>query len=288
MVEHGATDAELDGLVALAVAARARPDRHIPYLGESSEGLRAELIEVAAWSDRIVVARGPDGGLRGWLLPDLDEDMGRVWWFGPFVGEGEGWRAVAEALYAHALERLPAGITQQEMCAGPDHTELAAFAEDHGLERRKASIALTATAPPPSAASQLGVSIRPLAAADVPAVAALHDVLFPNTHTPGEALVGAEDPGKLRLVTGEGPAGYVAAEVQPDGSGYVDFLGVQPARRREGFGRALVVAATQALFDRGVPHVHLTVGEDNVGAIALYTSIGYVAERPLVPYRRGF
>ena len=84
------------------------------------------------------------------------------------------------------------------------------------------------------------------------------------------------------------PVGYVAVEVQPDGSGYVDYLGVAAQARGAGLGRVLVAGALRGLAARGVTRVHLTVRVDNATARALYASLGFVEERVAVPYRRGF
>ena len=66
------------------------------------------------------------------------------------------------------------------------------------------------------------------------------------------------------------------AEAQGDKeTGLVDELGVTPAWRRRGIGRALLLHAFCALYDRGLKGVELTVDSDNsAGALDLYEGVG--------------
>ncbi|MEM7285141.1 MAG: GNAT family N-acetyltransferase [Actinomycetota bacterium] len=82
--------------------------------------------------------------------------------------------------------------------------------------------------------------------------------------------------------------GYVAYEMQADGSGYIDYLAVDETLRGRGLGRALVSTATADLVTSGATHAHLTVREANAAARALYASLDYEEERIAIPYRRGF
>jgi ribosomal protein S18 acetylase RimI-like enzyme len=81
-----------------------------------------------------------------------------------------------------------------------------------------------------------------------------------------------------------------------DGAGYVSDLGVLPEFRGRGVGRALLVHAMRAFWDRDMPDVRLHVDTANpTGATALYTGVGMRAlaeyciyEKPLADVgRRG-
>ena len=80
----------------------------------------------------------------------------------------------------------------------------------------------------------------------------------------------------------------MAVERQPDGSGYIDFLGVDPRFRRRGLGAELVRAGVAALAELGCTRCSLTVRDDNEAARRLYAGLGFVDERVIVPYRLGF
>jgi ribosomal protein S18 acetylase RimI-like enzyme len=103
-------------------------------------------------------------------------------------------------------------------------------------------------------------------------------------------LVTSAGPDRIRLVVERDGdvAGYVAVERQPDGNGYVDFLGVAPGHRRRGLGAELVRAGVAALAELGCRRFHLTVREADTGARALYAGLGFTEERVIRPFRRGF
>jgi ribosomal-protein-alanine N-acetyltransferase len=68
--------------------------------------------------------------------------------------------------------------------------------------------------------------------------------------------------------------GYVVAHRAAD-EGEILNLGVAPAHRRQGVGRALVEGVLRLLAARGVRHVYLEVRESNAGARRLYQSLGF-------------
>lgn len=277
----GCTTAEI---AALAAAHQSRPERHIAYLGQDAASMEAEIDTVAGWRDHLFVARRA-GILVGFLFGEIDPGMGRVWWWGPFAPD-DAWAPVADQLYRAARGSLANGVGQEELAGHGRHTELAAFAGRHGFTAGKAGIAMTRddTALAPAAGFELsrgGGAGRDLAA--------LHDTAFPGAHytgaalvdgTGGHALVRADDNGEL--------VGYAAGQVQPDGSGYIDFLAVAPGRRRQGAGSALIAALAASLQEAGASSLHLTVREDNAAARRLYAGLGFRDALVLRPYRKGF
>jgi len=56
--------------------------------------------------------------------------------------------------------------------------------------------------------------------------------------------------------------------------GWVYYLAVAPARRREGLGGSMMAAAEAWLRARGVPKIQLMVREDNEAALAFYEALG--------------
>ena len=81
---------------------------------------------------------------------------------------------------------------------------------------------------------------------------------------------------ELFLVGVEG--GAIAGTVMAgyDGHrGWINYLAVDPARRRRGFGRALVERAEHRLSELGCPKVNLQVRRENREAMAFYESIGF-------------
>jgi ribosomal protein S18 acetylase RimI-like enzyme/heat shock protein HslJ len=304
-VSHRGDDVTVVGLlsppdlpeVATFVAAQqADPTRHIAYLGTDAGGIAAELeaLEPLGLAGVLVARRGAE--LVGMLAADWSDDPPRVWWFGPFVTSDGSFDAVADALLRAARALLPAEVTQEEVAVDRRNEAVSAFAQRHGFEPGEGSALITSDLSDERLTSPSGgergdprdVLVEPLDDRTRGTVAALHDRLFPGTHTPGDRL--DREPDRIVLVaTRDGAVlGYVAAERQPDGAGYVDFLGVDEPARGEGIGRRLVLVACRRLRDDlGCSLAHLTVQESNVAARRLYTSLGFVEERVLYPWRRG-
>jgi ribosomal protein S18 acetylase RimI-like enzyme len=130
--------------------------------------------------------------------------------------------------------------------------------------------------------------VRRATAEDAPAIGRmLHDF---NTEyddvTPGpEAL--AERVCELSarrnfvvLLAGTGPDGLAVLRFRPsiwsqNLECYVAELYVRPARRRQGLGRALMLEAIELARAKGADYMDLGTSEDDVGARALYESLGF-------------
>lgn len=282
------TDHDRRALAEMAAPLQARPDHHIPYLGVDANTIAVEMVaDVDDWTEAAAVAE-EEGRIVGWLMGSIDHDMGRVWWFGPFVDadDPERWSTIADDLDAVARATLPASVDEEEYAFDARHAAGPAWAARRGFHADPGSAALLLDHP--IAPGRLPV--RAVTPDDAASVGRLHDELFANTHTTGAALVTTTDPDKLRLVIErDGDVlGYVAVERQADGGGYIDYLGVDPAHRRQGIGAELVRAGVAALVELGCERFDLTVREANAGARALYASLGFVEDLVILPFRRGF
>ena len=146
-------------------------------------------------------------------------------------------------------------------------------------------MAIDLDAPPPAPAWPEGVEPRPFRAGEEAVFHAAISEAFADDPTyeagPLEAWAGerlgraAFDPALWMLaVTGGRPVGAVLG-FAPGAGGYVDLLGVVPAWRRRGLGRALLLASFAAFHARGRTHVSLHVDSDNTtGAPSLYAAAG--------------
>jgi ribosomal protein S18 acetylase RimI-like enzyme len=81
---------------------------------------------------------------------------------------------------------------------------------------------------------------------------------------------------ELFLVGVEGGT-IVAAEMAGyDGHrGWINYLAVDPAQRRKGFGRALMAEAERRLTELGCPKINLQVRRENLEAMAFYERLGF-------------
>jgi GNAT superfamily N-acetyltransferase len=291
---------ELDEIVTFIAAQQARPERRITYLGDEAAGIAAELEGLAPpWATTARVVR--DGArITGVVVAEWDEELGRAWIVGPWAADGdsdgatdgaEAWRASADALVDAALAQLPATVTRPEMAGEAVHERLAALAAARGWTASEVNHILVADAATVAAwppAPQAG--LREATAGDVAAIAVFHDVEFPDTYASAAKLVeGQLDGSRVVLVAdggGHGVAGYAAGEVHDDGEGFVDYLVVDPAARRTGVGRQLVMAVTRRLLERSsLGRVALTVQDHRAPARALYGRLGFRSEGSIVAYR---
>jgi ribosomal protein S18 acetylase RimI-like enzyme len=78
-------------------------------------------------------------------------------------------------------------------------------------------------------------------------------------------LVAVED----ELVVGAVMAGYEGHR------GWINYLAVDPGRRRQGLGKDLIAAAEGLLAERGCPKINLQVRSEHADVIAFYGALGY-------------
>jgi ribosomal protein S18 acetylase RimI-like enzyme len=82
------------------------------------------------------------------------------------------------------------------------------------------------------------------------------------------------------LLAGTGPDGLAILRFRPSIwttslECYIAELYVRPARRRQGLGRALMLEALAVARAKGADYIDLGTSEDDVGARALYESLGF-------------
>lgn len=283
VVTRPASSDDLARLVALAEEAQPSPTRHIAYVSSEGDAIATEVVTLEGWPDNCTVAvRG--GRVVAWMQADTDPEIGRVWWWGPFADPGEPLETTLD-LYDAAARRLAPSITQEELGADERNEVVAELAASRGFTAEVASLVMSRPAAPMGPVPEV---VRRFTPDDTAAVAALHERLFAGTHTTGAGLVDPHATRHLLVAEAGSIVGYIAFEVQADGSGYIDFVAVAPEQRRQGIAAALVTAACAELDDLDVGRIHLTVRENNTAARGLYTSLGFVEERQIRPYRKGF
>ncbi|MEE8633492.1 MAG: GNAT family N-acetyltransferase [Methyloceanibacter sp.] len=132
------------------------------------------------------------------------------------------------------------------------------------------------------------IAVQRATLADAPLMAAIHAHSFdqPSNRPWDEAAMAqfVTSPGVICLigaVTGKDAGGLLIARRAADEAELLT-LGVMPACRRAGLGRALLTRAVDALHESGATQIFLEVAEGNAGALALYRSFGAapVGRRP--------
>lgn len=286
-----AWQSDLDRLLDLAIECQEDPERTCPSLSNHRPALKAELQAIEGtkdWTAVTWVALDDARSLLGWIAAESDPDMGRVWWIGPFLADATAslTPAVADALLSTGRRSMQ-DFAEHELAIDARSSVLAHFAERNGFQSDEGSVALRCTdlrVSAPACPASIGIA----ALGDADAIA-LHDRVFPGTHSTGERLFGQAGEQFDRFVAridGE-VVGYVATELQHDGALYIDFIGVSSTCRDQGVGRALVATAMGARAAEAT-HAHLTVRTSNTSARHLYASLGFVDDVVLTPYRIGF
>ena len=272
-----ALDSDWPEITEFVADAQRDPTRHVTYVGVDEATILAEFAEVSQWNRRCLVLRS-SGLISGAVLCDLDDEKRRAYWMGPWAETGAG----LGALFDEARSRFGEHFDEEELAPDARNEAMRSLAVSRGFHAEAESDVLSLTE-----LHEAPLTTSPLSPKIFSAVAALHESIFPGTHRSGEHL-SDDDTFVLCSTEGDTVLGYVAFQIQPDGSGYIDYLGVAPEARGRGIGRVLVSDACSTLAAQGVASVHLTVRTASTGAVRLYQSLGFVRERTIAPYRRGF
>ncbi len=281
---------EHDDVVALITRQQQRPEGNIVYLGVAEEGIRAELADLQpAWTETVRVARDVAGTIAGAALVERDDELGRAWIFGPWIdGDDEAWARWARGLVDEVMAELPDGIVDREMCGDVANVRLAALAGELGWPASETNYAYVVDR---ATAAGWGpddrARIRPAVAGDEVAIQPLHDTEFPATYATAAHLVEHAGRGERIVLVAEDEgrfAGYAAGKVQPDGSGYIDFIAVAPDGRRGGTGRRLVTALARELLGEHAGRRPHGAGAPRP-ARALYDALGFRVDAAFRGYR---
>jgi hypothetical protein len=138
------------------------------------------------------------------------------------------------------------------------------------------------TAPAPTTA----LSIAPIGDADVADVIALWQacgLTRPWNDPAADIALARRGPNSAILIGRDGGAMIATAMVGHDGHrGWVYYVAVDPARREQGFGRAIMDAAEDWLRQADIAKLQLMVRRENARAGAFYQSIGYAESQTIV------
>lgn len=120
------------------------------------------------------------------------------------------------------------------------------------------------------------IAIRPVRGADLLRIAEIESAAFADPWPVDLLAAELVHPQAILLAASRGgPAtGYIAIR-HAVGEAEILRVAVDPAERRRGLARALVETGLARLRQEGVEICHLEVRVDNLGAIALYESLGF-------------
>jgi ribosomal protein S18 acetylase RimI-like enzyme len=274
---------DFQGIAALIMAHSRRPERRCIHSDPRStlEEALAELVHLDAIGELGFVTAIDQGRLVGCAGAEFDLGLKRAWLRGPFVEmeEAAQWAALAGSLLQALEAHLPAEIDILDSFLDLANEWGQRLYQAAGYRRVRLVHVYQAEAGVSPGKAPVGCVEMKSKHAD--RVAELHRQLFPNTYLTAEMIVAAASgnggPAQKRIVyEKDGQVlGYVYGS-ENMGEGVVDFLGVDPAVRRQGIGRALLLAILFWIFiERGLEKASLTVHDELVNAQALYEQVGF-------------
>lgn len=244
--------------------------------GNSAEDQADELRALPAGEACFVAAHDREL-LRGIAGAEVDTGLRRAWVRGPLTSRVDD-APLRAALLAALHDTLP---QVQRFDAFPQIDEAALRASLRGAGYRDQVQHHVMNLSARSQVPAWPAAVHDASPAEAAQAGLLHELLFPATYLSPAAMLASLDAEHRLLVVGR-PAsgelgGYLYVQHQPiEGEAYVDFVGVAPAARGTGLGRALLDAAIHwALAQRRLSGVSLTVRQDRPSALGLYRSAGF-------------
>jgi ribosomal protein S18 acetylase RimI-like enzyme len=135
----------------------------------------------------------------------------------------------------------------------------------------------------------VALAIAPIADADIADVIALWracEFTRPWNDPATDIALARRGPNSTVLIGRDGRAIVATVMVGHDGHrGWVYYVATDPARRKKGYGRAIMNAAEDWLRATGIEKLQLMVRPDNTRVKGFYQSIGY-GEQPRVIYAK--
>jgi ribosomal protein S18 acetylase RimI-like enzyme len=133
------------------------------------------------------------------------------------------------------------------------------------------------------------LTVAPIADPDIPDVIAMWracELTRPWNDPAADIALARQSPNASVLVGRDRETIVATAMVGHDGHrGWVYYVAVDPSRRQQGFGRAIMEAAEAWLRQANIAKVQLMVRPENKSVQAFYESIGY-GEQQRVVYAR--
>lgn len=185
-------------------------------------------------------------------------------------------RAKAELAREPEISRVSAAV-------GAEDAALASFLAAHGFRPEHVEWEMQRDGLDDLAAPRWPAGYAPAAYPRAEAIRhfiALYDASFGperwyQPFSRGEVAETLQSAGDLLFaVSGDEPVGVAWLRVE-EGVGVVEPIGIAPAHRGKGVGRALLVEALLAMRRRGARAARLGVWQDNRPAIALYRQMGF-------------
>jgi ribosomal protein S18 acetylase RimI-like enzyme len=248
-----------------------------------------ELAELPAGEAAFWRAAGSRGETLGVIGCEIDRSQRRAWIRGPWAVPGAS-SAPLEAALLDTLERALPEIDRLDAFPSEDDETLDALYRGAGYRRMDVHRVMQAALGDAVASTAADPRIGPARSDDLRQWLPLHHALFPGSYLSDDEIAAAISDGPRLVLTARldgRPAGYLVAKDDATADElYVDYLGVDPAARGRGLGRALLRHAMRWGADRGRRCAALTVRQDRAEALSLYLQCGFQQASAGVHWRK--
>lgn len=257
------------------------PECHIGYLGTSQNDILQSLEEMNrdAESAAFIVREGD--ALAGFLGADADLNKGTAELWGPFGQENE----LMRLLWEKALHYFEGKLHTYFLFTDTANHDAAGFASKNGFRLQSAQTYMELKE---HSCNGLGkVSLLPFHRHGE--FIHLHDAVFPHTYYSGKEIIKKinADHKVYTSDDADGLNGYLYAEYnRGEKEGSIEFIGVDPSKRKKGIGQNLLEMAVHDFFvNSGAKSIKLCAGTTNEKALSIYKKAGFTVQRSLNFYK---
>lgn len=267
---HPHHTADRTGALQFIAERQRHPETACAYLGTDDGDLEADLLDLdQPWAQTLRVLTGESGEITGAAVIEWDEEVGRSWVHGPWLGDDV---TCEEALALLSAVTAQSPVGEHEMHASTKNARVARLARAAGWIPGAAHFEYVLTGPLDAPPQEATLVLRLPTDEDEPHIARLHEAEFPHAYATARQLLDPGQPYAVLVAQLDGRvAGYIAAQSE-DSALYIDFVAVDPAARRQGVGAALLSGMVRLL---GGERMRLTVSEEQPEARAMYSSLGF-------------
>jgi ribosomal protein S18 acetylase RimI-like enzyme len=262
---------------------------HIGYFGMEVDELFTYIQELEPeWQETALLAYEEEK-LVGLIVAEYDTELNRAWIHGPIV-DHQKWHSVADTLFNGLITQIiPAPIKDLELFGDRKNLNLKEFAERHGFSSTDPALVLSF--PRCKLDSLPEIKGKKITEQYFEAFELLHANIFPQTYYSGNQILNMLDTNNQLFIETENSIllGFIHGKLEESNQeGYIEFVGVKESLRQRGLGKKLVMATLHWLFHSfpQINEVTLTVSENNVPAVKLYTNLGFDQIRSLQGYRK--
>lgn len=257
----------------------ALPESHIGYLGTEKNDILNSLKELNNDNESAAFMIWKDGALAGFMGVDADLHKGTAELWGPFVLDSE----LIRHLWEKAFHYFEGKLHTYFLFADTSNHSASEFASKNGFLLQSAQTYMSLKEN--SAKGLRKISLLTSHRHDD--FIHLHDTLFPDTYYSGEEIIERiNDDQKVYIFDDkDGITGYLYAEYNhEEKEGSIEFIGVDPGKRKKEIGRKLLEMAVHDLYVNA-KSIKLCAGTANEKALSLYKKAGFKVERTLNFYK---